>query len=111
MSVGERSMALECHFILGFKYIKVCPLTEDPGASAADEQGEKFDPAFISINSIRGRALIAVVNYSWRVRRCTDAERKAAGEPPLTFAAMQGVREIFDAYLDIENLTLIISSI
>ena len=79
------------------------PLTEDPNPSADDELGEKFDPAFLSINSTRGRALDAVVDYAWWVRRCTDAERKAAGQPPVTFEAMPEVREILDAHLDIQQ--------
>jgi len=88
------------------------PLTEDPDPSAEDELGEKFDPAFRSINSTRGRALDAVVDYAWWVRRCTDAERKAAEQPPLTFEAMPEVREVLDTHLDIEREpTLTIRSI
>lgn len=88
------------------------PLTEDPNPSAEDELGEKFDPASLSINSTRGRALDAVVDYAWWVRRCTDAERKAVEQPPLTFEAMPEVREVLDARLEIEREpTLTIRSI
>ena len=79
------------------------PLTEDPNLSVKDEISEKFDPAFLSINSTRGRAMDAVVDYAWWVRRCTDAERKATGQPPVTFDEMPEVREILDAHLDIQN--------
>lgn len=79
------------------------PLTEDPHLSPEDERGEKFDPAFLSINSTRGRAIDAVVDYAWWVRGCTDAARKAAGQPPLTFEAMPEVREVLDTHLDIEK--------
>lgn len=79
------------------------PLTEDPKLSAQDELGEKFDPAFLSINSTRGRAIDAVVDYAWWVCRCTDAERKASGHPPITFDAMPEVREVLDTHLDIEK--------
>jgi hypothetical protein len=88
------------------------PLTEDPNPSTEMELGEKFDPAFLAINSTRGRALDAVVRYAWWVRRCTDAERKAAGQPLLTFEEMQEVREVLDAHLDVEREpTLTIRSI
>lgn len=76
------------------------PLTEDPHLSIKDELSEKFDPAFLSINSTRGRAIDTVVVYAWWVRRCTDADRKAAGQPPVTFEAMPEVREVLDAHLD-----------
>ena len=78
------------------------PLTEDPKLSPADEMGEKFDPAFLSINSTRGRAIDAVVDYAWWVRRCMDAERRAAGAPPVTFEVMPEVREVLDAHLDLQ---------
>jgi hypothetical protein len=78
-------------------------LADDSALSPADEQGEKFDPAFLSINSTRGRALDAAVDYAWWVRRCTDVERKPAGQPPVTFEAMPEVREILDAHLDVQR--------
>jgi hypothetical protein len=79
------------------------PLTEDPNLSIKDELSEKFDPAFLSINSTRGRAIDAVVDYAWWVRRCTDVERKAAGQPPVTFEAMPEVCEVLDAHLDVQR--------
>jgi hypothetical protein len=79
------------------------PLTEDPHLSIKDELSEKFDPAFLSINSTRGRAIDSVVDYAWWVRRCTDADRKAAGQPPVTFEAMPEVREVLDAHLDTQK--------
>jgi hypothetical protein len=88
------------------------PLTEDPKLSPEDELGDNFDPAFLSINSTRGRAIDAVVDYAWWVRRCTNAERKAAGQPPVTFEALPEVREILDAHLDIQReATLTIRSV
>ena len=78
-------------------------LTEDPHLSIKDELSEKFDPAFLSINSTRGRAIDAVVDYAWWVRRCTDADRKAAEQPPVTFEAMPEVREVLDAHLDTQK--------
>ncbi len=79
------------------------PLTDDPNPGLEDERGEKFDPSFLSINSTRGRALDAVVDYAWWLRRCTDAERQAEGQKPVTFEVMPEVREILDAHLDTER--------
>jgi hypothetical protein len=79
------------------------PLTDDPNPGLEAERGEKFDPSFLSINSTRGRALDAVVDYAWWLRRCTDAERQAERQMPVTFELMPEVREILDEHLDIEK--------
>jgi hypothetical protein len=79
------------------------PLTDDPNPGPEDERGEKFDPSFLSINSTRGRALDAVVDYAWWLRRCTDAERKAEGLSPISFESMPEVQEVLDAHLDLER--------
>lgn len=76
------------------------PLTDDPNPGTEDETGEKFDPSFLSINSTRGRAIDAVVDYAWWLRGHTDPVRKAAGQPPITFDEMPEVREVLDAHLD-----------
>ena len=72
------------------------PLTDDPNPSLQDETGAHFDPAHLSINSTRGRALYAVVRYAWWVRECAEAE----GQPPPTFDTMPEVRAVLDAHLD-----------
>jgi len=88
------------------------PLTDDPNPTTMDELGEKFDPSFLSINSTRGRALDAVVDYAWWVRLCTDVERKEAGLLPATFEAMPEVRQVLEDHLDVANEpTLTIRSI
>lgn len=79
------------------------PLTDDPNPGLEDEAGEKFDPSFLSINSTRGRALDAVVDYAWWLRRHTDIVRKTEGQPPITFESMPEVREVLDAHLDVER--------
>jgi hypothetical protein len=78
-------------------------LTEDPNPGLEDEGGDKFDPSFLSINSTRGRALDAVVDYAWWLRRHTDAPRKAEGHPPMTFESMPEVREVLNAHLDVDR--------
>lgn len=77
------------------------PLTEDPNPSVQDEGGEKFDPASLSINSTRGRAIHATVSYARWVRLSTDASRKAQEQPPITFAEMPEVQEALEAHLDV----------
>jgi hypothetical protein len=79
------------------------PLTEDPNPGLDDEGGEKFDPSFLSINSTRGRALDAVIDYAWWLRGSTDAARKAEGQPPITFDSMPEVRAVLEAHLDVEQ--------
>lgn len=79
------------------------PLTNDPDPRQEDEGGENFDPPFLAINSIRGRAIIAVLVYAQWLRRCTDADRKSNGEVPITFAEMPEVRGVLDAHLDVEH--------
>ncbi len=79
------------------------PLTDDPYPGVEDERGEKFDPSFLSINSTRGRALDAVIDYAWWLRRCTDEARKAAGQAPIDFDSMPEVREVLNVHLEIER--------
>lgn len=79
------------------------PLSEDPNPGLEDEGSEKFDPSFLSINSTRGRALDAVINYAWWLRGSTDAARKAEGQPPITFDSMPEVRAVLEAHLEVER--------
>jgi hypothetical protein len=87
------------------------PLTNDPYPSLEDEQGERFDPSFVSINSTRGRALFAVMEYARWVRRC-DHGRKSPEGTPVSLALMPEVREILDRHLDTnQEPTLTIRSV
>jgi hypothetical protein len=81
----------------------LAPLTDDPFPSPEDERGERFDPAFLSINSTRGRALYALLDYTRWVRKCVDAQRKSREEPPVTLDAMLEVRDILDRHLDVKR--------
>lgn len=81
----------------------LAPLTDDPSPSLEDERGERFDPAFLSINSTRGRALYAVLDYARWVRKCADAQRKSREEPAVTLGAMPEVRDILDGHLDVKR--------
>jgi hypothetical protein len=98
------------HRFLAWEVLK--PLTDDPNPGLEDEGGEKFDPSFLSINSTRGRALDAVIDYAWWLRGATDAARKAEGQPPITFDSMPEVRAVLDAHLDVaQEPTLTIRSV
>ena len=79
------------------------PLTDDPNPGAEDESGEKFDPSSLSINSTRGRALDAVFDYAWWLRRCSDSAHKAQRQPPMTFESMPEVRDVLEAHLNVER--------
>jgi hypothetical protein len=77
------------------------PLTNDPVPSLADETGEHFDPANLSINSTRGRAFYAVIRYAWWIRESTGQERKREGQALASFDDMPEVRNVLDAHLDV----------
>jgi hypothetical protein len=79
------------------------PLTNDPVPSLADETGEHFDPANLSINSTRGRAFYAVIRYAWWVRESTGQERKREGRALASFDEMPEVRDVLDAHLDVDR--------
>jgi hypothetical protein len=79
------------------------PLTDDPDPSAEGERGERFDPASRSINSTRGRALYALLEYTRWVRKCAADKRKTEEERPATLDAMPEVRDVLDRHLDVER--------
>lgn len=79
------------------------PLTDDPFPSPEDERSDGFDPSFLSINSTRGRAFYALLEYARWVRKCADAQRKTEEEPPVTLDSMPEVREVLDRHLDLER--------
>jgi hypothetical protein len=78
------------------------PLTDDPFPSLEDEKGERFEPSFVSINSTRGRALYAVLEYAQWVRKVENA-RKSSEAPPVTLGVMPEVKEVLDRHLDISR--------
>jgi hypothetical protein len=87
------------------------PLTDDPFPSAEDEQGEKFDPSFLSINCTRGRALFAVLEYARWVRKCENT-RNPQEESPVPLDMMPEVRQVLERHLDTsQEPTLTIRSV
>jgi hypothetical protein len=88
------------------------PLTKDPDPRPEDERdyygSQSLDPSNLAINTVRGEAMHAVVDYSLWVRR--DLE-KASGKA-VGFESMPEVRRVLEAHLDpsVEN-TLAIRTI
>jgi hypothetical protein len=78
------------------------PLTDDLFPSLEDEQGERFDPSFVSINCTRGRALFAVMEYAQWVRNRENARKPPEGSS-VNLDVMPEVREILDRHLDINQ--------
>ena len=76
------------------------PLTEDPDPTVADEStrvDNGMDPDHWSINTVRGSALHAVVEYALWCRRALDARRVDTGAG---FDLMPEVRAILKRHLD-----------
>jgi len=80
-------------------------LAEDPEPSPEHERrygGENMDPMTLSINSVRGVAMHAVVKYALWVRRHLEAQDDKA---PLAsgFDAMPEVREVLERHLRLDH--------
>ena len=78
-------------------------LTDDPFPSLKDEEGEKFDPSFLSINSTRGRALHASFAYAEWARNCVEAHPKSAELKTAALSAMPELREVLDRHLELNH--------
>lgn len=79
------------------------PLTDDPDPTPEHEGrygGSNMDPATLSINTVRGEAMHAVVRYALWVRR--HLEKAAIGKNRISsgFDEMPEVREVLDHHLD-----------
>lgn len=82
------------------------PLTEDPEPAGEDEgtsRGLERDPATVSINTVRGKAMHAVVRYAlWVKRHAEREEGQDAG-----FDSMPDVRRVLDDRLQRDRSTAI----
>ncbi|MDF0672764.1 MAG: hypothetical protein P0120_00270 [Nitrospira sp.] len=81
-------------------------LTEDPDPTTEDEanrsqhnEGHHLQHA---INTVRGKAMEAVIEYGLWVRRCLEADNTAQ-KLPSSFTVMPEVREVLDKHLEYEN--------
>ena len=79
------------------------PLTTDPEPTAEYEAtygGSNMDPTSLSINTIRGKAIHAVISYSiWVYRK----EKEKNGGETSGFDEMPEVREVLDYHLNTDN--------
>ena len=79
------------------------PLTDDPDPTPEQEaphSGSGMDPATLSINTVRGEAMHAVICYALWVRRQFEKQVGAKKRPARSFDEMPEVREVLDAHLD-----------
>ena len=86
--------------------------TGDPEPTLDYEErygGSNMEPSTLAINTVRGKALNAVVAYALWVRRDLDKQNPV---PAMTFDAMPEVRAVLDEHLDVgREPTLTIRSI
>jgi hypothetical protein len=79
------------------------PLTDDPDPTPKEEEryrGSTMDPATLSINTVRGTAMHAVVQYALWVRRHLEKQPDATERVSRGFDEMPEVREVLEAHLD-----------
>lgn len=79
------------------------PLTDDPDPTLEHEQrygGSNMDPATLSINTVRGEAMHAVIRYALWVRRHLEAESNGEQRLVPGFSGIPEVREVLEAHLD-----------
>lgn len=79
------------------------PLTEDPEPTPEYEArygGTNMDPIGLSINTVRGEAMHAVIQYALWVRRHLAQEAGGEQRTARGFAEMPEVRGVFDRRLD-----------
>lgn len=80
------------------------PLTEDPDPTPEHEArygGSNMNPADLSINTTRGKAMHAVIRYALWVRRHMEGQADAEDRLRTSFDEMPEVREVLDAHLDV----------
>ncbi|GIU85381.1 MAG: hypothetical protein KatS3mg008_2156 [Acidimicrobiales bacterium] len=78
-------------------------LTEDPDPTKEREQrdgGSNMDPVTLSINTVRGAAMHAVIRYALWVWRNLENESRSKETRRNGFEEMPEVREVLEAHLD-----------
>jgi hypothetical protein len=82
------------------------PLTNDPEPDAEYEArygGSNMDPAMLSLSTVRGQAMHAVVRYALWVRRHLQGVVDGEGRLARGFEEMPEVRSVLDEHLDPEK--------
>ena len=96
---GFTAGPLEIPFDLrGLAWAVLRPLTEDPDPRPDDEAG--MDPATRSINTTRGEAMHAVIQYALWVHRHGEEEAQGERGGPWGFDRMPEVRDVLEEHLD-----------
>ncbi|HEV2990199.1 MAG TPA: hypothetical protein VG759_17275 [Candidatus Angelobacter sp.] len=75
------------------------PLADDPFPTVENEKDENFDPALLSINSTRGRALTAVVQYGIWIQQ--NKEPQPENWQSHSFSDMPEVRGVLEQHLHV----------
>jgi hypothetical protein len=79
------------------------PLTEDPDPTPEDEArygGKNMDPPTLAINTVRGDAMHAVVEYALWVRRHFGESPESEARAAKGFDEIPEVREVLERHLD-----------
>jgi hypothetical protein len=82
------------------------PLTDDSDPTPEHEErygGSNMDPAELSINTVRGRAMHTVISYALWIRRHFENQADVKELLARGFDEMQEVREVLDTHLDISQ--------
>ena len=81
----------------------------DPSPEEEDERGANLDPFTLAINSVRGKAMNAAVQYGLWVSRHT--KEGGQGTQPLTFEGLQELQRVLDAHLSGSDRSLAVRSV
>ncbi|MCA1614548.1 MAG: hypothetical protein LC795_09815 [Acidobacteria bacterium] len=106
LSAGFQSGTAEVPFDLRNEaWVVLRPLADDPEPTPEYEErygGSNMDPFTLSLNTVRGKALHAVVEYARWVDRHVEAAASGAERAGRGFDEMPEVREVLDSHLDPE---------
>jgi hypothetical protein len=78
------------------------PLLDDPNPTPSSENidSENFDPGTVALNTVRGSAFHALVQFALWIRRWQESQADAASRGATGFAELPEVRDALDAHLD-----------
>ena len=82
------------------------PLTDDPEPTSEYEEkygGANMDPATLSLNTVRGMAMHAVIRYALWVRRNINKKQSTQQQLQHNFEEMPEVRGVLESHLDIQK--------
>jgi hypothetical protein len=80
------------------------PLTDDPDPTPEDEDrfgGSNMSPVDLSLNTVRGEAMLTAIHYGLWIRRCMAKSRGIEDLRAAGFDEMPELREVLDQHLDL----------